>query len=204
MGGFEPRQAWALPWKSSDQLWLLLIWKLGCDIAAPLCVSPALVTWQLWNHQCYRSSPGFDTCSVLMSRMNQTNVLLDAIPFPTCDHCYTNVWNFPYIPGPRACTVTAPVTHYSITCTTGEEEIYSETVPANTTSFDLTVVAGAQYTITVSALSNGRESQNNPQHNFGMLSAFLNVLMDTSSSKMSCFLFVVNYRIYTPSWKKKR
>ena len=91
-----------------------------------------------------------------------------------------------------------PVTHYSITCTTGEEEICSETVPTNTTSFDLTVVAGVQYTVTVSALSNGRESQNNPQHNFGMFSAFSNVLMDTSS-KMSCFLFVVNYRIYTAS-----
>ena len=91
-----------------------------------------------------------------------------------------------------------PVTHYSITCTTGEEEICSETVPANTTSVDLTVVAGVQYTITVSALSNGRESQNNPQHNFGMFSAFLNVLMDTSC-KMSCFYFVVNYRIYIPS-----
>ena len=39
---------------------------------------------------------------------------------------------------------------------------------------DLTAVAGVQCTITVSALSNGRESQNNPQVNIGMCSATWN------------------------------
>ena len=53
----------------------------------------------------------------------------------------------------------------------GEGECHNETLPADTTSFDLPVVAGVQYTIIVSALSNGRESQNNPQLNFGMFDA---------------------------------
>ena len=53
-----------------------------------------------------------------------------------------------------------PVTGYSLTCTPSEGDSCSETLPADTTSYDLTVVAGVQYTITVSALSNGRESQN--------------------------------------------
>ena len=127
-----------------------------------------------------------------MSRMNQTNVLLDAIPFPTLIIAIPMFETSLTFQAPEPALSQLPVTHYSITCTTGEEEICSETLPANTTSFDLTVVAGVQHTITASALSNGRESQNNPQHNFGMFSAFLNLLMDTSS-KMSCFLFAVNY-----------
>ena len=64
-----------------------------------------------------------------------------------------------------------PVTHYNLMYASGEGECHDETLPADTTSFDLPVVAGVQYTITVSALSNGRESQNNPQLNFGKSSA---------------------------------
>ena len=60
-----------------------------------------------------------------------------------------------------------PVTGYNLTCTSGEEDSCTETLPADTTSYNLTVVAGVQYTITVSALSNDRESQNNPQLNIG-------------------------------------
>ena len=63
-----------------------------------------------------------------------------------------------------------PVTHYNLICTSSEGDRYNEKLPANTTSFDLSVIAGVSYTITVSALSNGRESQNNPQLNFGMFS----------------------------------
>ena len=60
-----------------------------------------------------------------------------------------------------------PVTNYSLMYASGEGDSHSKTVPANATSFDLTVDAGVQYTITVSALSSGRESQDNPQLNFG-------------------------------------
>ena len=76
-----------------------------------------------------------------------------------------------------------PVTHYSLTCTSGEGDSCNETLPDGTTSFDLTVDAGVQYTITVSALSNGRESQNSPQLNFGMLSA-LHIYLWTHQVKM--------------------
>ena len=69
----------------------------------------------------------------------------------------------------------------------GEGDSHSETVPANTTSFELLVVAGVQYTITVSALSNGRESQNNPQLKFGMFSA---LYLKTHHIKMPHFIFV--------------
>ena len=62
-----------------------------------------------------------------------------------------------------------PVTHYNLTCTSGEGDSCNETLPANTTSFELPVVAGVQYTITVSALSSGRESQ---QLKYGLFSAF--------------------------------
>ena len=55
-------------------------------------------------------------------------------------------------------------TNYSLTCT-GEDSC-TETLPADITSYNLTVDAGVQYTVTVSALSNGRESQNNPHLNF--------------------------------------
>ena len=60
-----------------------------------------------------------------------------------------------------------PVTGYNLTCTSGGGDSCSETLPADTKSYDLTVVAGVQHTITVSALSNGRESQGNPHCNFG-------------------------------------
>ena len=72
------------------------------------------------------------------------------------------------------------MTNYNIMYASGEGDSHSKTVlvPANTTSFDLPVEAGVQYTITVSALSNGRESQNNPQLKFGMFQCF--VLKDTS------------------------
>ena len=68
-------------------------------------------------------------------------------------------------PGPSR----LPVTHYNLSCTSGEGKSCNETLPADTTSYNLTVVAGVQYTITVSALSNGRESQDNPQLDFSML-----------------------------------
>ena len=64
-----------------------------------------------------------------------------------------------------------PVTNYNIMYASGEGDSHSETLQADKTSFNLTVDAGVQYTITVSALSNGRESQDNPQLNFGMFSA---------------------------------
>ena len=67
-----------------------------------------------------------------------------------------------------------PVTNYSLMYASGEGDSHSKTVPANATSLDLTVDAGIQYTITVSALSSGRESQDNPQLNFGMFSACTN------------------------------
>ena len=57
------------------------------------------------------------------------------------------------------------------------------------TSYDLIVVAGVQYNITVSALSNGRENQNNPHCNFGMFSA----LYILHQVKMTCFILVFNY-----------
>ena len=62
-----------------------------------------------------------------------------------------------------------PVTNYRLNCTSGEGDSCSETLPADTTSYDLPVVAGVQYTITVSALSNDRESCSNPHLNFSML-----------------------------------
>ena len=64
-----------------------------------------------------------------------------------------------------------PVTNYSLMYAPGEGDSCSKILPASATSFELPVEAGVQYTFTVSALSNGRESQNNPQLNFGMFSA---------------------------------
>ena len=81
-----------------------------------------------------------------------------------------------------------PVTHYSLTYTSSEGNSRSETLPADTTSYNLTIMAGVQYTITVSALSNGRESQGNPQLNFGMLSA---LCLWTHQVKMSGFIFAI-------------
>ena len=81
-----------------------------------------------------------------------------------------------------------PVTNYRLNCTSGEGDSCNETLPANTTSYDLQVDAGVQYTITVSALSNDRESQGNPQLNFGMLSA---LCLWTHQVKMSGFIFAI-------------
>ena len=67
-------------------------------------------------------------------------------------------------PGPSR----LPVTHYNLSCISGVGSSCNKTLPADTASYNLTVVAGVQYTITVSALSNGRESQDNPQFNFSM------------------------------------
>ena len=85
-----------------------------------------------------------------------------------------------------------PVTNYSLTYASDEGDSCSETLPAERTSYDLTVEAGVQYTIIVSALSNGRESQNNPQLNISMFSV---LCLWTHQVKMSCFIFVFNYRI---------
>ena len=63
----------------------------------------------------------------------------------------------------------APSDQLQAHCTSGEGNSCSETVPANVTSYNLTVDGGVQYTITVSALSNRGESQGNPQLNFSML-----------------------------------
>ena len=70
-----------------------------------------------------------------------------------------------------------PVTNYRLNCTSGEGDSCSETLPADTTSYDLTVVAGVWYNITVSALSNGRESKDNRQLNISMLPYFGHVYM---------------------------
>ena len=61
-----------------------------------------------------------------------------------------------------------PVTQYKLSCTPSEGDSCSEPLPADMTSFsDLLLMAGVQYTITVSTLSNDRESQNNPHLNIG-------------------------------------
>ena len=64
-------------------------------------------------------------------------------------------------------------------------------LPSCMTSYDLPVVAGVQYNIAVSALSNGRESQDNPHCNFGMCSA-LYILMDTSSNLVFNYITIRN------------
>ena len=69
------------------------------------------------------------------------------------------------MPGPSQ----LPVTHYNLSCTSSEGDSCNETLADDSTSYNLTVVAGVQYTITVSALSNGRESCFNPHLNFSML-----------------------------------
>ena len=74
---------------------------------------------------------------------------------------------FLILQAPKPALSQFPVTNYSLTCTPSEGDSCSETLPANTTSYNLTVDAGVQYTITVSALSNDRESEGNPQLNIG-------------------------------------
>ena len=62
------------------------------------------------------------------------------------------------------------VASYNFSCaSTDGEGNCSELLPANTTSFTLSVAAGIQYTIMVSALIGDRESQDNPQLNLGKL-----------------------------------
>ena len=134
-----------------------------------------------------------------MSRMNQSNILLDAIPFPTLIIAIPMFETSFTFQAPEPALSQLPVTHYSITCITGEEEICNETLPANTTSSDLTVVAGVQYTITVSALSNDRESQNNPHCNFGMFSA---LCFWTHQVKCHVF-FLLSTVEFTPQAEKK-
>ena len=64
----------------------------------------------------------------------------------------------------------SPVTDYNLSCTsTDGEGNCSELLPANTTSFTLSVAAGIQYTIMVSALIGDRESKGNPQLNLSKL-----------------------------------
>ena len=65
-------------------------------------------------------------------------------------------------------------------------------------SYNLTVLAGVQYNITVSALNNDRESQNNPHCNFGMFIA-LYILMD-SSSKNDMLYF--GFQLYNKKYNK--
>ena len=77
----------------------------------------------------------------------------------------------PYLQAPEPGALQLQVTHYNFSYTTDNEKSFNETLPSCKTSFDITVTDGVQYTITVSALSNGRESQNNPQLKFGMFSA---------------------------------
>lgn len=61
-----------------------------------------------------------------------------------------------------------PVTHYKLSCTPSDGDSCTETLPADMTLFsDLPIIAGNLYTITVSAVSNDRESQNNPHRNIG-------------------------------------
>ena len=111
------------------------------------------------------------------------------------DHYYTSFLKLPSgltLQAPEPALSQFPVTNYNIMYASGEGDSHSETVPADTTSYNLPVVAGVQYTITVSALSNGRESQNNPQLNFGMFGA---LFLKTHHVKMSLFIFVFNYKI---------
>ena len=62
------------------------------------------------------------------------------------------------------------VASYNFSCTsTDGEGNCSELLPANTTSFTLSVAAGIQYTIMVSALIDNRESQDNPKLSLGKL-----------------------------------
>ena len=84
-------------------------------------------------------------------------------------------------PGPSR----LPVIHYNLSCTCDEGKSCNVTLPADTKSYNLTVVAGVQYTITVSALSNGRESQDNPQLNFSML-AYLDIDILLRFTSLSC------------------
>ena len=88
----------------------------------------------------------------------------------------TSNWNLcsdsnlsPHLQAPEPGELQLQVTHYNFSYTTDNEDSCYEILPSCTTSYNLTVVAGVQYTITVSALSNGRESQDNPQLDFSML-----------------------------------
>ena len=59
---------------------------------------------------------------------------------------------------------------YNFSCTsTDGDRSCNESLSDNRTSFNLSVVAGVRYTIMVSALVDGRESQNNPTVDFGKI-----------------------------------
>ena len=70
--------------------------------------------------------------------MYKANILLDAIPF---HHYYTNVETFLTFQAPEPAMSQFPVTDYTLSCTFGEGDICSETLPADT-SYNLTVDAG--------------------------------------------------------------
>ena len=93
---------------------------------------------------------------------------------------------FPYLQAPELGALQLQVTYYNLSYTADKEDSCYKVLPSCMTSFDLPVVAGVQYNITVSTLSNGRESQNNLHCNFGMFSA-LCILMDTSSKNVMFF-----------------
>ena len=77
----------------------------------------------------------------------------------------------PHLQAPEPGAVQLQVTHYNFSYTTDNEDSCYEILPSCMTSFDITVTDGVQYNITVSALSNGRESQGNQHLNIGMFSA---------------------------------
>jgi len=63
------------------------------------------------------------------------------------------------------------MTNYIIRCTSVDsEDRCIEVLPANSTSFNLTVNAGVWYTISVIAVNDGRESKSSPPLNVCMLS----------------------------------
>ena len=68
---------------------------------------------------------------------------------------------FPYLQAPELGALQLQVTYYNLSYTADKEDSCYKVLPSCMTSFDLPVVAGVQYNITVSTLSNGRESQNN-------------------------------------------
>ena len=120
-----------------------------------------------------------------MQHSNSYLKRLDNFPLSDFVQVISLIHYFLILQAPKPALSQFPVTNYNLTCTPSEGDSCTETLPANTTSYDLTVVAGVQYTITVSALSNGRESRNSPQRMFGMCSALCLWQVKVSSS----FLF---------------
>ena len=154
--------------------------------------------WWIYIFRAYTSSPGFvHKSSVHISRMNQDQCLVGCSTISNLDHYYnnTNVWNFLTLQVPEPSLSQFPVINYSLTCTSGEGNSCSVTLPADTTSYNLPVDAGVRYTITVSALSNGRESQGNPQLNFSTCSVYYLLSHEVIMETWSHFIFVFNYTI---------